>query len=117
MRLVERAAEAVEQLVDLVRRDDERRADRDAVAAERAHDQPSSLSEADAGRARRRPSASKARFVRLVGDDLEAADQADAARLADERMIGQRREPRLELRRLGAHAPRRSGRARRSRAS
>ena len=36
----------------------------------------------------------------LVGHELDGADEADAARLADQRMVAERGEPGLELRRL-----------------
>src|SRR5215469_11527565 len=39
-RAIERAAKPVEQRIDLLRRDDERRTDRDRVARKEAHDQP-----------------------------------------------------------------------------
>ena len=39
----------------------------------------------------------------LVLDELQPADQADAARLADQRMIGQRLQPQLEDRRHALH--------------
>ena len=42
---------------------------------------------------------SKARLRRLVGDEFDGADEADAARLADQRMVGQLLQARLEDRR------------------
>src|SRR5829696_1046699 len=103
LRMAERAAEAVEQFINLMRRDDQRRADRDAVAAQRAHDQALLLGEADAGGGYACLRIEGA-LRRLVRNNFEAADQADPARLADERMLGQRREALLEVRRLGLNA-------------
>src|SRR5262249_60878925 len=68
--LIERAAEAVEQFVDLRRRDDERRTDRYDIADEEAHDQPLLFGAAHG--ARPHPSLRLARTVGLlVGDTLD----------------------------------------------
>ena len=49
---------------------------------------------------RRRPAAGSERTLAgLVGDKFDAADQAEPARFADQRMLAERLQPRLELRR------------------
>ena len=95
-RLVERASELVEQFVDLGRIDDERRAQRHHVADHRAQDQALGLGELHrlgADMVLRRERA----LALLVGDQLDAADQPEPARLADQRMGVERGEPRLTL--------------------
>src|SRR5271165_3206789 len=83
---VERPRQAVEHLVDLMCGDDQRRAKRQGVAGERAHDQALRLGKGDAARAD-----ALLRLERLLGalvrDHLEAADEAEAARFADQRML------------------------------
>ena len=77
-----------------------RRAEGDRVA-DRADDQSffvAEIGELGAERTRR----FHRRLGRLVGDEFQRADQADAARLADERVIGETLQPRLELRRQPA---------------
>ena len=91
--------ELVEQLVDLGRLDDQRRADRDHVARDEAHDQAFGLGVAHHRARRRRASDRTAVLASLVGGKLDRADQAHAARLADQRMIAERHQALLELRR------------------
>src|SRR5262249_35286677 len=72
--LIERAAEAVEQFVDLRRRDDERRTDRYDIADEETHDQPLLFGAAHGARPDPRPRPE--RTIRLlVGDKLDGPDE------------------------------------------
>src|SRR5215471_18048198 len=96
---VERPGEALEQRIDLVGRDDQRWADRDHVAGDEAHDQPLLLGEANRPRADAGLGLEQA-LACLVGDQLDRADHPVAARLADQRMLAELGEPRLELRGL-----------------
>jgi hypothetical protein len=75
---------------------------RDAVAADGAADQALLLGESAAPW----PNAElalEALLGALVAHQLQRADQADAARLADQRVIGQRLQPQLEDRRHSLH--------------
>ena len=80
-RLVERARQAIEQLFDFGRADDERRRQRHHIAHHRAHDQAFVLAEADGGRAD-----TVMRIERtlgpLVGDQFQAANEPEPARFA-----------------------------------
>src|SRR5262249_61683711 len=97
--LIERAAEAVEQLIDLRRRDDERRTDRYDIADEEAHHQPLLFGRAHG--ARPDPGLRLERtFGLLVGNKLDGADEPQAASLADQGVLAKRGKPGLELRRL-----------------
>src|SRR5262249_11137526 len=97
--LIERAAEAVEQFVDLRRRDDQRRTDRYDIADEEAHDQ--SLLFGAAHGPRPDPSLGLERtFGLLVGDKLAGADEPQAASLPDQGVLAERGKSGLELRRL-----------------
>ena len=96
-RLVQRPPEPVEEFVDFDNADDKRRRQRQHVADHRANKQAFLLGEmhgagADAMLGLERTLAG------LVGDEFHAADQAEAARLADERMLAERLEPGLEQR-------------------
>src|SRR5262249_35829851 len=72
--LIERAAEAVEQFVDLRRRDDERRTDRYDIADEEAHDQPLLFGAAHG--ARPDPGLRlEGVFALLGGENLDSADE------------------------------------------
>ena len=77
--------------------DDERRTKRQGVAGKRAHDQALRFGEGDAARAD-----ALLRLERLLGalvaDHLEAADEAEAARFADQRMLAELLQAALELR-------------------
>jgi hypothetical protein len=86
----------VEQLVDLGRLDDQRRADRDHVAAMKRRIRPSLCAWATTWRRRR--AWGRAASCALVGGELDRADHAHAARLADQRMVVERHQPLLELR-------------------
>src|SRR5262245_66052247 len=95
--LVQRAAEAVEQLVDLLAGDDQWRADRERIAGALPENEPLLLAEPHGARgdvARR--------LERLlgaaIGDQLDRAHQADAACFSYQRVIAERFHPRLELR-------------------
>src|SRR4029453_10340644 len=86
---VERLTQAAEQVGELGLVDDQRRADRDAVAHV-ANEQPArhgvvvdAVAGADLDEV-------EGRLGLLVGDDLQRAHHADAHRLADQRMIGKR---------------------------
>src|SRR5215469_7117759 len=96
------ALEAVEHLVDLRFVDDERWTQRDAVAEQRARDDAFLLDELrdGGGRHLRRL---ETRLRLFVGDEFDAADEADALRFADQRMLAELGEPRLETRRHVAH--------------
>ena len=102
LRLVQRPPQRVEHGVDLGAVDDQRRAQGDAVAADRPADQALLL-----GEARRLGADAELRVEALLGPlvahQLQRADQADAARLADQRVIGQRLQPQLEDRRHPLH--------------
>src|SRR5262249_26525050 len=97
--LIERAAEAVEQLVDFRRRDDERRTDRYDIAGEEAHHQP--LLFGTAHGARPDPGLRlDGTFGLLVAARLAGANEPQAASLSDQRVLAERGKPGLELRRL-----------------
>src|SRR5258708_39309159 len=81
-RLVERAPQLVEQLVDLGRLDDHRRTDRDNVAADDTHDQAFGLRLRDDLRADALLGIERL-LLALHGGELERADQAHAARFPD----------------------------------
>src|SRR5690349_18282321 len=75
---------------------------RENLVADRANDQPVLLTEmhalgADCGLRVERG------LRALVAHELARADEADAARVTDERVLGQRREAGLELRRDLSH--------------
>ena len=105
-RRLERRLEAVEQVVDLAIVDDERRADADGVARQGPDDEAVLLGVRRDGGGRLggrrvlRPGA-------LVLDDLNGADEADAARLADEVLVGQPLQPLLEVGHHAAHVAQR----------
>src|SRR3984957_3309458 len=94
---LQRPSEPIEQIVDLSRRDDQRRAEGDEVA-DRADDQAflvtefGDLSPERAGRVERG-------LGSLVRHKLQRADQTDAARFADEGMVSEAPDARLKLRR------------------
>src|SRR5438094_8951692 len=99
--VVERPAEASHHLVDLGLADDQWRAEGDDVARHVAQYRPVMLGAAhemrgDAG------FGVEALLGRLVADELDRADQPDAPRLADERMIGMAADRRLHA---GPDAP------------
>src|SRR3989442_13589927 len=92
--VVERPAEASHHLVDLGLADDQWRAEGDDVARHVAQYRPVMLRAAhemrgDAG------FGIEALLGRLVADELDRADQPDAPRPADHRMVGQAADPRL----------------------
>src|SRR5277367_4842404 len=94
---LQRPTESIEQIVDFSRGDDQRRAEGDDVA-DRADDQAFLVTEFGdlgperAGRVERS-------LGSLVRHKLQRADQTDAARLADEGMVSESPDARLELRR------------------
>ena len=55
--------------------------------------------QSSARRAPNEPGGAKGALARLVGDEFQRADQADAARLADQGMAGEALQARLEMRR------------------
>src|SRR5579862_662769 len=97
-RFLERGAEAFPDLVDLGVGDDERRAEGDGIAGKRAHDEAVLAAQGFDHRADAQLRI-KARFARLVLYQLERAEQADAAHVADERMRSETLQPCLEARR------------------
>src|ERR1700753_1207227 len=91
LRLVECAAEAAAHLGDLVLGDDERWREGDAVA-DRAHDQ--AVLQGEVLDQRADLALGRPRRTRLaVLHQLDTAEQADAAYVADQRMAGERRQP------------------------
>src|SRR5678815_917273 len=101
-RVVERLVEARHHFVDLGLPDDQRRAERHDVARHAAQDQPVVLRAADQERSDGGLRI-ETLFGRLVADDLHRTDEADAARLADERMIREAADARLQTRPDPAH--------------
>jgi hypothetical protein len=81
-RFVEGTRQPVEKLLDLRRFDHDRRRQRQYVARNRAHHQALPFSESDRGGADTVLRVERT-FAGLVGDKLNAADQAEPARLAD----------------------------------
>src|SRR5258708_35257646 len=86
-RIVERPAEAGHHLVDFGLADDQRRAEGDNVAGHVAQYRPVMLGAAYEIRGNTGLRV-EALPGRLVADQLDRADKPDAARLADERMVG-----------------------------
>src|SRR5437879_1728087 len=99
---VERTAEPVEHVVDFLRRNNERRTDRNRIARQGAGNQAFLFGKADAPPANALQHIECA-FGALVGDQFEPGHQSDAARFADKRMIGEGHRARLELRNLGGY--------------
>src|SRR3954454_23389621 len=99
---VERTDEPIEQLVDLGRRDDERRTDRDDIAGKESHDQPLLLSEVHGLRSDGGFRIKRA-FASFMRDKLDPTYKSEPARLTDQRMITERAKPRLKLGRLACN--------------
>src|SRR5207302_461828 len=96
---IERTGEPVEQRVDLRGRDDQRWTDREHVANYEAHDQLLLFGEAHRARADTRFRVERG-LGPAVGDKLNGANEPEAARLSDQRMLAERGEAGLELRRF-----------------
>src|SRR2546425_927003 len=86
-------------LVGLCRRDDQRWTDRHDVAHQETNDQPFLFGVAHRPRANACPGV-EGTFGLLVGDQFDATDKAETARLTNQRMLAERGEPGLEMRRL-----------------
>src|SRR5690606_7397568 len=98
-RVVEAAGEPAEDLVDVALRDDVGRADGHRVA-DRAHDQAMVLAERHAASADRELRVERGLRL-LVAHELDAAQETDAARVADERVRAERAQPLLKPRAHG----------------
>src|SRR5581483_8299806 len=97
---VQGAPKAAEHFLDLVFAYDQGRTDRNGIAGEKAGNHAFLLSELHRSRSDGAPRIESATRG-LVTNQLDSADEADAARLADQRMIAERAQQRLEARRLG----------------
>src|SRR5437764_9901932 len=86
-RVVERLAEACEDLVDLAFADDQRRAERDDVAGHVAQNHAMVLRASDEVGANGSLRV-EALLARLVAYELDRTDQADAARVPYQRVVG-----------------------------
>src|SRR5215211_4279857 len=93
-RVVECLAEARHHFVDLRLADDQRRAERDDVAGHVAQDRAVMLRSAHEKRGDGRLRI-EALFGALVANKLDGTDQSDAARIADQRVIGEASYARL----------------------
>src|SRR5204863_575785 len=100
-RVIEPLPQKREDLVDLIRRHDERRAQRDDVA-DRAHDEAALLTQLHALRTDGAFGVER-RFRGLVLNELAPTDEANAARVTDERMGRKRVQLRLKLGRNVTH--------------